>query len=798
MKTNIILFIYLAFAFSATAQVTSKNACIAKTITVAKNTTTETYDVFYNADKTIAGFTNKLKNDIVFEYTTIQAIKHINKVSFYEAGNLVRQITRVLNSDGSIMQEIMQEYLTDMRTKAKQFGVRNIQTFTYKNGKLVKIALEEVYPYTSIAPFKPEAQANLFINHPDLDRKRGVAYLIKPPVADQSNEMKIKETADANIFLENQNKAFAFLLINGFGATGKDVLNTKYFLGNNKLISSINSNNNTKDLYNINYKFETNCNVKYLKEVNILRTKTILVQGENNDTPDKLTLTINYACTENCTNYVNKVFYKPVAYNNEPAAENLPGTKNSITNASMTGTFKNNFELILNNNINTYDEISWGQIQAAPLCCDLITASYSSNENGKGPFVRCTDKNDGTPEYILFPNGTSVYRNWKAAEIGKQSLGHNIYTNKVLTHNVKITMNEANFGRNQIAKEAYFTLVNNMVTNVKTFKYFYANKTDPEPDSCISFENDNETVYSRIKYIRKKGNVTGAFIYNSSTKQETEYTVNVDKNKFSRFHRVYYFNYQLGIMDAKNPNLLLTVFAYTGDAITDIIPVSNTKEQPLHFDYSYIKNNAGYLSAMVGSNGIKNIFNYSCNYSKPLPNIPSPVKDSKPGDIVVAPIDTVLLPKKTGYQTPEVFDVPKNRQEILSKIYGKWLVVEYLTEKRDCNNDGIYDEVITSTQAPCKADDLIEYASNGRWIKTQNVIKCSPTAPDKYDEGTWDLSNDGKTFKVKAGIVTIMNLVIEKLTDTELVLTKTLTEVKDDKKPNNNCIIKTVYSYKKF
>jgi hypothetical protein len=794
MKTLVTVFIFFGCSIIVNAQSLKNSPCFAKTIQVVNNNITQTYNVFYNADGNIAAFTNVEKNDIVFEYETKQNAKFINKVSFYEAGNLVRLITRVLNTNGSVAQETMEEVLSFKNKSNQQYGIRNIQKFTYTKNKITKVLLDEYSDLYSPKGFSTQPELVLYTTHPDKDK--GASYLLQAATnTELANNVTVTESFDDNVFLAPENAAFTFLLGDAFGAINKNVLNRSYVLFNNKYINKIEMGSD----YKIDIKTEQviNCKKNNLSAIKINKLAY--------KTTSDYTVTINYDCTKNCMPNKFKPMLKPTAYN-PPVINNQKETTIANTNTlpNTRPAIFDKISVFQNQEVQTISNVTdLGIRKPKPLCCDLLKVSFGNNVSGIGNFTECNDRfaEGYYGYYILFPSGKSVYKIVAKEGIEYRFHGYNFFQDKKITNAVMMEYTDNNLSRSQFSKEHYVTFTDGKPTAIRTFKYFYPNKYELNPDSCISYDNDNETVYSRIKYTRKKGNVISASLYNSTTKQEIEYTISVDKNKSSRYHSSIPFNYYLGIMDVNNPNLLLTVFARTGDAITDITPINAPNEKAIKFYYGYIKNNASFLTSMVGSNGIKNTYEYTCNYSKPQANVPPPppVKGDTPTDINTNSADTIVTPIKPNINTTEVFDVPKTRQETLNKIYGKWLLKDgiSITIKRDCDNDGIFEEVNETKEIPCKADEIIDYLSNGTWVKTGNTIKCVPTAPDKIDEGTWGLSNDGKTFKIKLGFITLFNLVIEKLTNTEMVLSKTLTAVSNGK-PNSSCTEKTLYSYKRF
>jgi hypothetical protein len=786
MRSVILTISLVCFTLFLKAQNSIKTACVAKSVTVNLNNVSTTYNIFYNADNTIAAFTNDAKNDIVFNYEIKQGVKLINKVNFYEAGNLQYTISRDYNSNKTIARETLETILFNAKGDNSIFGVRNVQKFAYVNEKLTKIELEEYDERYAQGGFKTSATYTLFTTHPDL--KKGSTYRLQVSSnTEQGEDMKINEARGANLFLLQENKAFSFLLYNGFGLNGKSALDKSYFLCSENAMYGIASSNNPTDVsYTTNYGQTLFCNKNYLSEA--------LVTTKKYGQDINLNFTVNYDCNKDCAPNKKGNIYRPIKYN--PPV--LKATSITEKKELPAKDFLKNITLFQNYQVNAYNELSWGDgKKVEPLCCNLFTASFGDNTKGRANFITCTDKSDGSYQNILFPNGKSVYLNiTKEGSLEYKLHGFNIYQNKKIEKSLQIEYEAEDLYWRQPSKEVYVIYSNELPIGTKTFKYFYSSKAATAPDSCLFFEDNNEKLYSRIIYNTKKGNVISASIFNSATTQEINYTITTDKNKFNRFNKSFYFNYQLGIMDASNYNLLYTVFAITGDAITDITPANSANEKAIHFDYGYVKNNSSYLTSMIGSDGLKNIFDYTCNYSKPVRNIPPPTPTNEGSSNLPTPIDSTAIEKPTG--TTEEKNWGRNRIDILAKIYGKWDIIGDFTELKDCNGDGKFEIIhpyrITSG---CKDDDLIEFTNNGKWIKTDNIIICDPAKQGKVDEGNWALDNDNKTMKFKLGMVTIQKLIIEKLTDTEMVLTKTLTEVKDDTKKDVTCTIKYVYSYKR-
>jgi hypothetical protein len=458
-----------------------------------------------------------------------------------------------------------------------------------------------------------------------------------------------------------------------------------------------------------------------------------------------------------------------------------------------------------NTNIIDYEDLTTKPIdKLGPGCCQLISLQYGEYKNGYviqgakayNPImaadcsdVLSTNRSAVFPgrRTILYTDNTNKQNPLIIADTGK--INFEIYTNKILSNTIDFVYTTR---FSQSVTEEFTKINNGKKIILLTNKYVYSKPLDDFPLYCISYKNGDSSKFFKTNFFGKKRNINSFTVWNSETKATNNYTVIRDKNKYSRFWRFSPLHYYIGLQTPESPNPILNVFAFAGDLITDIIPDSEKfGATKIHFDYTYVKNTNSHLTSMNGTNGTHIVFDYDCNYGKPNKTIPPPPPTTEAEKVV--PVDIVKEEIKTINTDAIKNEMPTTRQEILNKILGKWDLKGMYSELSDCNKDGIFEKDIFNRELTiCKDDDLIEFFSSDTWIKTDNTVKCNTKGPDKVDEGIWQLSNDNKTIKFKIGLVTVLKVEIEKLTDTEMVLTKILT---DDKVGKNICTTKYVYNY---
>jgi hypothetical protein len=458
-----------------------------------------------------------------------------------------------------------------------------------------------------------------------------------------------------------------------------------------------------------------------------------------------------------------------------------------------------------NTGIVDYEDIANRFIEKlGPGCCQVQKVQYGEYKDGyitqgakKYNPLAAADCSDvlSINRSIVFPNrrtilysdNTNKQNTLDIPDIG--IVDFSVFKNKAITHTIQFKYKTR---YSQSLSEVFTQFVNNKKVPLLTNNYMYDKPFDDFPLYCISYKNGDSSKYLKISYFGKKRNINSFTVWNSETNTTVNYNVLRDKNKYARFWRFSPLHYYVGLQTPENPNAILNVFAFAGDLITDIIPDGETDgAKKIHFDYTFVKNANSHLTSMRGTNGTDIVFDYDCNYSKPERIIPPPPPPPKEA----VPADTIPIAIKPTYEIKQ--DVPATRQAVMEKLSGKWDAYNELTEMYDCDKDGMYEKINVRPETPgCKSDDLAEYFSNGTWTIIDNVKKCNPKGPDIVNSGNWQLSNDGKTIKLKYALITIMSLFIEKLTDTELILSKTYIEG-DSENKGGSCNYKVVYEYRR-
>ncbi len=317
---------------------------------------------------------------------------------------------------------------------------------------------------------------------------------------------------------------------------------------------------------------------------------------------------------------------------------------------------------------NAYDIIDHEDIanklveRLGPGCCQLQSVQYGEHKSGfvtqgtlKFNALAQADCNDvlSINKSIVFPGRrTIVYFDNITTNDAIQIMamdtlkaGFKIYKNKQLTNTITY-ITESRYMK--CSSEDYTHLVNNQLVPMLTNKYFYNKPLDDFPAYCISYRNGDSTKYLRITYTGKKRNITSFTVWNSETNNTVTYEVIRDKNKYTRFSLSSPMHYFIGLQTPENPNPILNVFGFRGDQINDIVPSSNADgATKVHFDYTFIKNASSHLTSMRGTNGTNIIFNYDCNYDKPVRDItpPPPPKEEPKVTPVDAPKDIIKPPK---------------------------------------------------------------------------------------------------------------------------------------------------------